>query len=87
MITILRDKSFDTPIPNERTNAGYSIVILKSALTKWGVFVHEIGHTFTLDHPFGDEKKNTTNYMDTPYTPQQNMFWQWQWKIINKIDF
>jgi hypothetical protein len=65
-----------------------SIVIFKSALTKWSTFVHEVGHTLGLQHPFntrGFTQGNSNNYMD--YTYKRNMFWQWQWKIINNIDF
>ena len=66
-----------------------TIVILKQNLTDWNTFVHEIGHTLSLGHPF---EMNTsfiqgcsTNFMD--YSIKQNMFWQWQWKQMNNIDF
>ena len=67
---------------------GNRIVLFKSALTNRNAFVHEIGHTFGLKHPFdttGFIKGNSTNFMD--YTSKRNMFWYWQWKIINTTDF
>jgi hypothetical protein len=68
--------------------SGTSIVIFQSALTNWEVFVHELGHTFELEHPFetsGYSKGSTPNFMD--YSVKTNMFWYWQWKIINTTDF
>ena len=77
------------PTPNERNISGYSIVVYKKSLTSWGVFVHELGHTFSLQHPFGNNVDgNTVNYMERSYSPKRNMFWEWQWGIINnKNDF
>jgi hypothetical protein len=77
------------PEPNIRDNRCYSIVVLKSALTNWAVFVHEIGHTLSLQHPFKMDESFmegcSTNFMD--YSVKPNMFWQWQWKKINNNDF
>ncbi|GHV58440.1 hypothetical protein FACS1894182_10760 [Bacteroidia bacterium] len=67
---------------------GNYIVIFNPALTNWGILTHETGHTFGLKHPFdtnGFIKGNSTNFMD--YTPKRNMFWKWQWEIINTKDF
>jgi hypothetical protein len=67
---------------------GNFAVIFRSALTNWEVFVHELGHTFELEHPFetsGYSKGSTPNFMD--YSIKTNMFWYWQWKIINATDF
>jgi hypothetical protein len=73
---------------SRKPDAGYSIVIFKSNANNWETFVHEIGHTFGLEHPFDDKsyiKGSTTNFMD--YTPKMDMFWKWQWKIINTKNF
>ena len=67
---------------------GAYIVIFKPALTHWETFVHEMGHTLGLKHPFetsGYSQGSTTNFMD--YSVKTNMFWQWQWKEINENDF
>jgi predicted Zn-dependent protease len=75
--------------PNSRNNDEYSIVVLKQCITSWETFVHEIGHTLGLKHPFEMNssfiKGYSTNFMD--YSVKQNMFWHWQWKVINKNDF
>ncbi|MDR3217495.1 MAG: zinc-dependent metalloprotease, partial [Dysgonamonadaceae bacterium] len=65
-----------------------SIAIFKSALTNWETLTHEMGHTFGLVHPFGTQgftEGSSTNFMD--YANKRNMFWYWQWKIINPTDF
>jgi hypothetical protein len=77
------------PKPDERTNEGYSIVIFPSDIDIWETFVHEAGHTFSLRHPFEISpqyrQESTTNFMD--YSLKKDMFWQWQWAIINSTDF
>jgi hypothetical protein len=77
----------DTPFTPDKTKS-YSIVIFKPALADWEILTHEMGHTFSLKHPAdtsGYSQGSTTNFMD--YTAKRNMFWYWQWKIINNIDF
>ena len=77
----------DTP-PYLNETRSYTIVIFKSSLTKWSLFAHEIGHTFSLEHPFDTNsftKGSSRNFMD--YTSKMNMFWYWQWRIMNKKDF
>jgi len=52
------------------------------------VFSHELGHNLGLRHPFeefGIPEANTYNYMD--YNPNANMFWYWQWKVIQEAEF
>ena len=77
------------PRPPVRDSKGYSVVMLKSYIAKWETFVHEIGHTYSLKHPFDMSnqyrKGSTTNFMD--YSPKINMFWKWQWETINSTDF
>jgi hypothetical protein len=56
--------------------------------TNGETFVHEAGHTFSLKHPFETmqyRQGSTTNFMD--YSLKKDMFWQWQWEIINSSDF
>jgi hypothetical protein len=64
------------------------VIIFKPALTDWETFVHEAGHNFGLKHPFetnGFIQGSSSNYMD--YTLKKDMFWRWQWGIINNADF
>jgi hypothetical protein len=71
-------------LPDIRNNSGYSLVVFSKYLTAWDAFVHELGHTFSLRHPVntsGFTEGNSTNFMD--YGRIKNMFWKWQWEIIN----
>jgi hypothetical protein len=64
------------------------ILLLPTVENNWRHYIHEIGHTLGLDHPFNNgqyRQTSTTNFMD--YSPIQNLFWHWQWKEINKTDF
>jgi hypothetical protein len=61
-------------------------VIFKPHVTDWEIFVHELGHTFGLRHPFDEpafREGSTRNFMD--YIRNPNMFWRWQW--IDLRDF
>jgi hypothetical protein len=76
------------PTPEKKDDKTYSIVIFKSNINDWETFIHEMGHTFSLKHPFANKayrQGSSTNFMD--YSTQKDMFWEWQWKIINKNYF
>jgi hypothetical protein len=62
------------------------VLFLPTVGDQWRHYIHEIGHTLGLSHPFEMNsqyhKGSTPNFMD--YSPTQNMFWKWQWETINK---
>jgi len=69
----------------ENGESTYSVMMFKSYLNLWSTFVHEMGHTFGLRHPFDNpkyKKGDTSNFMD--YRFHKDMFWRSQWSIINK---
>ena len=62
-------------------------LLFKNVLTNWGTLIHEMGHTFGLGYTFGTNgfiQGSSTNFMD--YTSKRNMFWKWQWKIIQNAN-
>jgi len=83
------DQSFSVPGAASKPNDGCfsSIFLYAKTQNNLYVFTHELGHNLGLSHPseeFGIPEANTLNYMD--YNPNANMFWYWQWKIIQNAN-
>jgi hypothetical protein len=66
-----------------QTNPTFAMIFF-NAKDKKSTYVHEIGHTLTLEDlskQYPSIKKSTENFMD--YIEIRNMFWKWQIKTIH----
>ncbi len=72
-----------------KTGEDNYLVIYYNAKENYDTYIHELGHNFGLQHPFGQfpniQKYSTKNIMD--YESGRNYFWQWQCKQIRNFKF